>query len=1656
VLALFASTNANAADIQWLDKDVGTPTLVGSVASHGAGSWTITGGGDDIWNATDNCHYLYAWGSGQTWDAMVEVTSFVGPDFWSKCELMVRASNPTVGPQGPDQFLAMMACQNTYNGGTAAENAVIDQFRSKNGGPADWKQAGNNPVPVYPGTWMGIHRNGSVFSIYYYLGASNPGNDFAVNWTHYFDIDTAGLNPPVTGQDSSTTWGPTPFPDLVAVGVAVTAHNNTDATGGIAEIANLRATFPAVQPPSAMGVTQPIQGVTTNVLGGEASLSFAATNNAVPAGTVLTVYQWYKNGTAVPGATNTFHTWLLDTSDNGAQYYCKAGCATPYTSVPQAQSATVTAKVLPGSYYTNGFKMEMFSGSTITRPAVEQGNVPPATSITVTPNCDDPGNYGNDYVTRVSGWFLAPASDNYTFFLAADDDSDLFLSTDNTIANKRLIAQETSWSGMDAWFSGNSTLGQKRSDQWVPDPANPGTPPYQAGIALTKGTAYYFEEVHHQGGGGGNFSATYQTAAMITAGGGGLPSTTFNDGTNSLIYAASNCMMYATIPATTLTWVTQPTNSGTTIGFPANFYSQAKSDSEFAVKYQWYKGTPGVAVAGGTTANLATANAVAGDDGAKFYVIATTAEKELSITSAVVSLQVFSPVLEKGWALDEYWYSANPGIAVFRTTRNINGVDTVCLTNISTVPDHQIFQPRMEGNSHGDAGSDFTERLSSYFYPPTTADYVFFVNSDDDSDLYVSTDATPGNARLVAQETGWSGSWQWLGVGGGSSVLNKCSATWSDAAGNAPWAAGIHLLAGQPYYIAQIHHEGGGGDNCEATYMTMTEFTASGNTGPANGQYSRFTGNLISSYAPKSFSVSFVQQPGTVTAPLGGLASLSAVAATDSKMGIGDNNDPRPEWNNTVVYQWTKNGVPIQGAVSSTYKFGPVSPQDSTIQFACAARAMGYSDAGNPLWVTSSVATIVVSGTPVYEPGFAMHQFWSANPGRTVIENNQAGNPTWTMSSPAFEVDVAGTEILDNFSDQLIGYFVPPTSGSYVFFCNSDDDADLFLSTDASASGRRLIAQETSWAAPLNWGATGNGVLAQVRSDTFVDPVTGLVPYASGIPLIAGQKYFMQMVHHQGGGGTISAVNAKLVSADNPAAGTLSVIRGSQVGSYVAKCTNVTFTAQPQSIAVANYDATTFTAGGTTDSTIPIGGEYDWRPFFSNFLQYQWYKNGTAVAGATTSALAVPTVLPTDNNATIYCTMRALGYADNAGNVLWKTSQVATITVNLTAPQLSYAATYLNTNAVSFSLAATNYITVAFTEPMDPVGLGNRANYTLPAGLTLLEIIVNTNNYRSVALAVSGTVTLPVNITVSSSLKGLGGGLAITGALTTAITKTQLADTDIGVPGSDPAWPGMMYVDGANAYTIAAEGSDIWGAADGFNFAYEKKTGDFDVVVRQKDIKHTSNWAKGGLMVRETLAADSRNWNIINDPLASDGIPAPDGSGGGASLVECNSRVSLGGASAGWDTTRPAPTYPNAWVRIKRVGNELTGYHSSDGVNWVLQGTQNPTQVGDSNALPAIVYVGICTTAHNNDTLGATFDQLKYLNVVSYDNYNSSYVVVTQPKLAYTRAGANLTISWTPTGGHLEKSAAVGTGAAWTTVGTANPATVPIGAGNQFFRVVTP
>lgn len=99
-------------------------------------------------------------------------------------------------------------------------------------------------------------------------------------------------------------------------------------------------------------------------------------------------------------------------------------------------------------------------------------------------------NIGSLYGTRLSGYICPPQSGNYTFWIAADDAAELWLSTDNNPANKVKIASLLSWTYFREWNKFPSQQSAK--------------------INLRTGQSYYIEVLHKQGGGGDNLSVQWQ------------------------------------------------------------------------------------------------------------------------------------------------------------------------------------------------------------------------------------------------------------------------------------------------------------------------------------------------------------------------------------------------------------------------------------------------------------------------------------------------------------------------------------------------------------------------------------------------------------------------------------------------------------------------------------------------------------------------------------------------------------------------------------------------------------------------------------------------------------------------------------------------------------------------------------------------------------------------------------------------------------------------------------------------------------------------------------------------------------------------------------------------------------------------------------------
>ena len=168
--------------------------------------------------------------------------------------------------------------------------------------------------------------------------------------------------------------------------------------------------------------------------------------------------------------------------------------------------------------------------------------------------------------------------------------------------------------------------------------------------------------------------------------------------------------------------------------------------------------------------------------------------------------------------------------------------------------------------------------------------------------------------------------------------------------------------------------------------------------------------------------------------------------------------------------------------------------------------------------------------------------------------------------------------------------------------------------------------------------------------------------------------------------------------------------------------------------------------------------------------------------------------------------------------------------------------------------------------------------------------------------------------------------------LVLGLVSTTSAQLPPGWQSQDIGTTGGSASESNGTFTISGDGVDIWGASDGFHYAYVPLIGDGLITARVVDNGTGSNtWAKGGVMIRETLEANSKHLMMI----------ITDSEGGGIAFQ--GRHQSTGAASSSLHGTITAS--PPHWVRLRREANTITGYHSADGVDW-----EEFTGVDDANS----------------------------------------------------------------------------------------------------------
>ncbi|MCU0914143.1 MAG: DUF1349 domain-containing protein [Planctomycetes bacterium] len=318
-----------------------------------------------------------------------------------------------------------------------------------------------------------------------------------------------------------------------------------------------------------------------------------------------------------------------------------------------------------------------------------------------------------------------------------------------------------------------------------------------------------------------------------------------------------------------------------------------------------------------------------------------------------------------------------------------------------------------------------------------------------------------------------------------------------------------------------------------------------------------------------------------------------------------------------------------------------------------------------------------------------------------------------------------------------------------------------------------------------------------------------------------------------------------------------------------------------------------------------------------------------------------------------------------AGQLKWSAGQDAIAHM----VYLSSDKAAVTSGAVSVQVAAGTDLTYNFTGLQPFTTYYWRVDEVTSMGQTVAGPVWSFSTVSYLSLA-DAAVTLNYN----NSAAPFFTETVLTGA--TDWTAYGLSDLIVQFTGRAGPSGGLTYDASNQTYTLTGSGTDIWNNSDQFHYAYKTLSGDGTMVARVTTIGAGANtWAKGGVMIRQSLAAGSTHAYM---PLTanSDGT-----AGNGASFQR---RLAADGASSNSDSgVKIVPPY---WVKIERKGADFSGFVSPDGQTWTQIGTAQTIAMADP------VLIGLAVTSHDAATQRTfTFDGVATTGNVAPDGPFSAW-----------------------------------------------------------------
>ncbi len=253
-------------------------------------------------------------------------------------------------------------------------------------------------------------------------------------------------------------------------------------------------------------------------------------------------------------------------------------------------------------------------------------------------------------------------------------------------------------------------------------------------------------------------------------------------------------------------FVKQPASQRVTMGDEAIFQVEVEGVGPWS--YQWYFG--GKAITHATEPSLRISQ-VANSDLGLYHC-----EVSLSPMDAIVGCTHSQPA----YLVDDVVHPIVGGGLTREIFRDIPGTRVADFTASERFPDHPDEVTTINSwEIPRNTGKYFGARIRGYVIPPVTGEYVFYLASDDQSELYLSTNASPENRKLIAFADTWGEERHW--------------ATGNPETTSAP----IRLEAGQRYYVETLHKQEVGPDHLGVNWRMPGQKAPEHGAPPISGEY---------------------------------------------------------------------------------------------------------------------------------------------------------------------------------------------------------------------------------------------------------------------------------------------------------------------------------------------------------------------------------------------------------------------------------------------------------------------------------------------------------------------------------------------------------------------------------------------------------------------------------------------------------------------------------------------------------------------------------------------------------------------------------------------------------------------------------------------------